>query len=237
MAFTWRDLLDILLVTALFYSLWRLIVGTRALNLVRGLLVYLLVWFLANLLGLATLSWILGNAATLGAFALIVVFQPELRGLLERLGRPQGPRATSLALEELLLGVARLAERRYGALIALERRTPLGEYAATGEVLEARLSARLLVTLFYPGTPLHDGGAILREGRLLAAGCLFPLSEAQVGLGTRHRAALGLSEVSDALVLVVSEETGSVRLAEGGRLSPPLSLEALRARLKEALHA
>jgi diadenylate cyclase len=237
MAFTWRDLLDILLVTALFYSLWRLIVGTRALNLVRGLLVYLLVWFLSNLLGLATLSWILGNAATLGAFALIVVFQPELRGLLERLGRPQGPRATSLALEELLLGVARLAERRYGALIALERRTPLGEYAATGEVLDARLSARLLVTLFYPGTPLHDGGVILREGRLLAAGCLFPLSEAQVGLGTRHRAALGLSEVSDALVLVVSEETGSVRLAEGGRLSPPLSLEALRARLKEALHA
>jgi diadenylate cyclase len=237
MAFTWRDLLDILLVTALFYSLWRLIVGTRALNLVRGLLVYLLVWFLSTLLGLSTLSWILGNAATLGAFALIVVFQPELRGLLERLGRPQGPRATSLALEELLLGVARLVERRYGALIALERRTPLGEYAATGEVLEARLSARLLVTLFYPGTPLHDGGAILREGRLLAAGCLFPLSEAQVGLGTRHRAALGLSEVSDALVLVVSEETGSVRLAEGGRLSPPLSLEALRARLKEALHA
>jgi diadenylate cyclase len=237
MAFTWRDLLDILLVTALFYSLWRLIAGTRALNLVRGLLVYLLVWFLSTLLGLATLSWILGNAATLGAFALIVVFQPELRGLLERLGRPQGPRATSLALEELLLGVARLAERRYGALIALERRTPLGEYAATGEVLDARLSARLLVTLFYPGTPLHDGGAILREGRLLAAGCLFPLSEAQVGLGTRHRAALGLSEVSDALVLVVSEETGSVRLAEGGRLSPPLSLEALRARLKEALHA
>ena len=237
MVLTWRDLLDILLVTALFYSLWRLIVGTRALNLVRGLLVYLLVWFLSTLLGLATLSWILGNAATLGAFALIVVFQPELRGLLERLGRPQGPRATSLALEELLLGVARLAERRYGALIALERRTPLGEYAATGEVLEARLSARLLVTLFYPGTPLHDGGAILREGRLLAAGCLFPLSEAQVGLGTRHRAALGLSEVSDALVLVVSEETGSVRLAEGGRLSPPLSFEALRARLKEALHA
>jgi len=237
MAFTWRDLLDILLVTAFFYSLWRLIVGTRALNLVRGLLVYLLVWFLSTLLGLSTLSWILGNAATLGAFALIVVFQPELRGLLERLGRPQGPRATSLALEELLLGVARLAERRYGALIALERRTPLGEYAATGEVLDTRLSARLLVTLFYPRTPLHDGGAILREGRLLAAGGLFPLSEAQVGLGTRHRAALGLSEVSDALVLVVSEETGSVRLAEGGRLSPPLSLEALRARLKEALHA
>ncbi|MGC8877472.1 diadenylate cyclase CdaA [Thermus sp.] len=237
MPFTWRDLLDILLVAVLFYYLYRLVAGTRALNLVRGVLVYLLVWFLASVLGLSTLAWLLGNAATLGAFALIVVFQPELRGFLERLGRAQGPRAPSLALEELLLGLSCLAERRHGALIALERRTPLGEYAATGEVLEARLSARLLVTLFYPGTPLHDGGAILRGGRLFAAGCVFPLSEAQVGLGTRHRAALGLSEVSDALVIVVSEETGAIRVAEGGRLSPPLSLEALRERLKGVAHA
>lgn len=237
MPFTWRDLLDILLVAVLFYYLYRLIAGTRALNLVRGVVVYLLVWFAASLLGLSTLSWLLGNAATLGAFALIVVFQPELRGLLERLGRAQGPKAPSLVLEELLLGLARLAERRYGALLALERRTPLGEYAATGEVLDARLSARLLVTLFYPGTPLHDGGAILRGDRLFAAGCVFPLSEAQMGLGTRHRAALGLSEASDALVIVVSEETGAIRLAEGGRLSPPLSLEALRERLKGAVHA
>jgi diadenylate cyclase len=138
MAFTWRDLLDILLVTALFYSLWRLIVGTRALNLVRGLLVYLLVWFLANLLGLATLSWILGNAATLGAFALIVVFQPELRGLLERLGRPQGPRATSLALGAPSGG----GPPRRKAVRGPDRpgkAHPFGEYAATGEVLEARL--------------------------------------------------------------------------------------------------
>lgn len=142
-----------------------------------------------------------------------------------------------MALEELLLGLSRLAERRYGALLALERRTPLGEYAATGEVLDARLSARLLVTLFHPGTPLHDGGAILRGGRLFAAGCVFPLSEAHLGLGTRHRAALGLSEASDALVIVVSEETGAIRVAEGGRLSPPLSLEALRERLKGVAHA
>ncbi|WP_279165276.1 diadenylate cyclase CdaA [Thermus scotoductus] len=237
MPLTWRDVLDILFVGILFYYLWRLIAGTRALNLVRGVLVYLAVWFLASLLGLSTLSWLLGNAATLGAFALIVVFQPELRGLLERIGRPQGPRAPSLALEELLLGLARLSERRYGAILALERRTPLGEYAATGEILEARLSARLLQTVFYPGTPLHDGGAILRGDRLFAAGCVFPLSEARMGLGTRHRAALGLSEVSDALVIVVSEETGAIRLAEGGRLSPPMSLEALREKLKEALRA
>jgi len=229
---TWRDGLDILLVALLLYSLWRLLADTRAVNLVRGLLVFLLVWFLAGLLGLRTLSWILGNAATLGAFALVVVFQPELRGLLERLGRGQ-PRQERWPYLELLRAVRRLAERGHGALIALERRTPLGDFAATGEILEARLSSRLLETLFFPGTPLHDGGVILREGRVLAAGCVFPLSEKEVDLGTRHRAALGLSEVSDALVIVVSEERGTVRVAEGGRLSPPLDLEALRQILKE----
>jgi diadenylate cyclase len=229
---TWQDGLDILLVALLLYSLWRLLADTRAVNLVRGLLVFLLVWFLAGLLGLRTLSWILGNAATLGAFALVVVFQPELRGLLERLGRGQ-PRQERWPYLELLRAVRRLAERGHGALIALERRTPLGDFAATGELLEARLSSRLLETLFFPGTPLHDGGVILREGRVLAAGCVFPLSEKEVDLGTRHRAALGLSEVSDALVIVVSEERGTVRVAEGGRLSPPLDLEALRQILKE----
>lgn len=229
---TWRDALDVLLVALFFYSLWRLLSDTRTANLVRGLLVFLLVWFLSGLLGLRTLSWLLGNAATLGAFALVVVFQPELRGLLERLGRPQA-RQERWPYVELLRAVRRLSERRHGALIALERRTPLGDLAATGEVLEARLSSRLLETLFTPGTPLHDGGAILREGRILAAGCVFPLSEKEVGLGTRHRAALGVSEVSDALVIVVSEERGTIRVAEGGRLSPPLDLEALRLILKE----
>ncbi|MER3557363.1 MAG: TIGR00159 family protein [Thermus sp.] len=229
---TWRDVLDILLVTFLFYSLWRLLQGTRAVNLVRGVLVFLLVWSLSGLLGLRTLSWILGNAATLGAFALVVVFQPELRGVLERIGRGQA-RQEQRPYLELIWAVRRLSERRHGALIALERRTPLGDLAATGEILEARLSSRLLETLFFPGTPLHDGGVILREGRILASGCVFPLSDKEVDLGTRHRAALGLSEVSDALVIVVSEERGSIRVAEGGRLSPPLSLEALRQILKE----
>lgn len=229
---TWRDALDVLLVALFFYSLWRLLSDTRAVNLVRGLLVFLLVWFLSGLLGLRTLSWLLGNAATLGAFALVVVFQPELRGLLERLGRAQA-RQERWPYVELLQAVRRLSERGHGALIALERRTPLGDLAATGEVLEARLSSRLLETLFTPGTPLHDGGAILREGRILAAGCVFPLSEKEVDLGTRHRAALGLSEISDALVIVVSEERGTIRVAEGGRLSPPLDFEALRLILKE----
>ncbi len=222
----WRDVLDILAVAVLFYYLYELIAETRALNLIRGLVVYVLVWFVADRLGLRALAWLLGNAATLGMFALIVVFQPELRGLLEHLGRGRlGPGAAGAeAVEELVRGVERMAARRLGALIAVERRTPLGEYASTGEVLDARVSARLLETIFTVGTPLHDGGVIVRAGRILAAACVFPLSarEDLVYLGTRHRAAVGLSEESDALVIVVSEERGTIRVAERGE--PPGNL-------------
>ncbi len=238
---TWRDALDILAVGTLFYYLYGLFAETRALNLIRGLVVYVLVWFVADRLGLKALAWLLGNAATLGVFALIVVFQPELRGVLERLGR--GRLATgvlpSVASEELVRGLERMAARRLGALVALERRTPLGEYAETGEVLEARVSARLLETIFTVGTPLHDGGVIVRGERLLAAACVFPLSEREdlVYLGTRHRAAVGLSEVSDALVIVVSEERGTIRVAERGELSPNLTPSELRTRLKEVFGA
>ena len=237
----WRDVLDILAVAVLFYYLYELIAETRALNLIRGLVVYVLVWFVADTLGLRALAWLLGNAATLGVFALIVVFQPELRGLLEHLGRGRlGPGAAGAeAVEELVRGVERMAARRLGALIAVERRTPLGEYASTGEVLDARVSARLLETIFTVGTPLHDGGVIVRAGRILAAACVFPLSarEDLVYLGTRHRAAVGLSEESDALVIVVSEERGTIRVAERGELSGNLTPSELRQRLLEVFGA
>ena len=237
----WRDVLDILAVAVLFYYLYELIAETRALNLIRGLVVYVLVWFVADRLGLRALAWLLGNAATLGMFALIVVFQPELRGLLEHLGRGRlGPGAAGAeAVEELVRGVERMAARRLGALIAVERRTPLGEYASTGEVLDARVSARLLETIFTVGTPLHDGGVIVRAGRILAAACVFPLSarEDLVYLGTRHRAAVGLSEESDALVIVVSEERGTIRVAERGELSGNLTPSELRQRLLEVFGA
>ncbi|WP_027891810.1 diadenylate cyclase CdaA [Calidithermus chliarophilus] len=235
---TWRDALDILAVATVFYYLYVLIAESRALNLVRGLLVYLLVWFVASRMGLNSLAWLLGNAATLGVFALIVVFQPELRGALERIGRGRLQRQplADAQLNELVRAVERLSALRYGALIAIERHTPLGEFAATGENIDARLSARLLESLFFNKTPLHDGGAILRGDRVLAAGCVFPLSEKQEKyLGTRHKAAIGLSEVSDALVIVVSEERGTLRLADGGRLSPPLQPVELRERIREGL--
>lgn len=239
MNLSWRDVIDILAVATVLYYTYGLLAETRAMNLVRGLFVYVLVWFAAEQLGLTTLSWLLGNAATLGMFALIVVFQPELRGVLERLGRGR-LRESPLDVEaarELLHAVERMAARRLGALVALERRTPLGEYAVTGEVLDARVSARLLETLFTVGTPLHDGGVIMRGRRLVAAGCVFPLSQRDdlKYLGTRHRAAVGLSEVSDAFVIVVSEERGTIRVAERGELSAILTPSELKERLREVL--
>ncbi len=239
MNLNWRDVVDILAVSTVLYYTYGLLAETRAMNLVRGLIVYVLVWFAAVQLRLTTLSWLLGNAATLGMFALIVVFQPELRGVLERLGRGRlrENRLDVEAARELLRAIERMAARRLGALIALERRTPLGEYAITGELLNARVSARLLETIFTVGTPLHDGGVIMRGRKLTAAGCVFPLSDRDdlKYLGTRHRAAVGLSESTDAFVIVVSEERGTIRVAERGRLSPNLTPSELKDRLREVL--
>ena len=238
--FTFFDALDIALVTILIYQAYRLVVNSRTLNLLRGLLVFGLLLYASRLLGLATINFILSQLATVGLFALIVVFQPELRSLLERVGRPtqreDAPQV--LALNEIARAVERLAERKIGALIALERQTPLGDYAGNGVTLDAAVTSLMLETIFARNTPLHDGGVIVQHGRIQAAGCLFPLQQEASGVrrlyGTRHRAALGLSELSDALIVVVSEERGSIRVALGGQLSPDLSLPELRERLREA---
>jgi diadenylate cyclase len=189
---------------------------------------------------LATINFILSQLATVGLFAVIVVFQPELRALLERVGRPReredAPQV--LALNEIARAAERLAERKIGALIALERLTPLGDYAGNGVTLDAAVTSLMLETIFARNTPLHDGGVIVQHGRIQAAGCLFPLQQESSGVrrlyGTRHRAALGLSELSDALIVVVSEERGSIRVAMNGQLSPDLSITELRERLREA---
>ena len=236
------DLLDIALVTVLLYQGYKLLVGTRAINLARGLVVFGLSWYAADRLGLRTITFLLSQLVTVGLFALVVVFQPELRAVLERLGRGRVREPAPLAsvIGEISRAVEWLAERRTGALIALERRTPLGEYASTGVPLDAQASAEVLETIFARNTPLHDGGVVVRHGRLVAANCLFPLQNLDDGVyrhyGTRHRAALGLSDVSDALVVVVSEERGVIRVAEGGQLSPDLSVTELRERLREGLY-
>lgn len=235
-----RDLLDILLVAGLVYQGYKLMVGTRAVNVLRGILVFAGVWVAAQLLGLVTLSTLLGRAGTVGIFALVVLFQPELRAALERVGRYRSREASGgAALQELARALERLAERKTGALIAIERRTPLGEYAATGVALDAKVSTPFLEALFARNAPLHDGGVILQGSRVVAAGCLFPLQQSDGTYrryGTRHRAAIGLSEVSDAVVLVVSEERGSMRLALAGRLSADLNGTELREQLRTLVY-
>ena len=237
---TLRDLLDILLVAALLYHGYKLVAGTRAVNVVRGIMVFAGVWVAARLLGLVTLTDLLGRAGTVGLFALVVLFQPELRAALERVGRPRGAaERDGAALQDLARALERLAERKTGALVAIERRTPLGEYAATGVPLDAVVSVPFLEALFARNAPLHDGGVIVQGARVVAAGCLFPL-QASDGTyrryGTRHRAAIGLSEVTDAVVLIVSEERGSMRIALNGRLGPDLTPTELREQLRELVY-
>lgn len=236
-----RDVLDVLLVAFLIYQGYLLVVGTRAVNVLRGILVFAGVWVAAQLLGLTTLSYLLGRAGTVGLFALVVLFQPELRAALERVGRPRGRDlgASGAALQDLARAMERLAERRTGALIAIERRTPLGEYAATGVPLDAVVSVPFLEALFARNAPLHDGGVVIQGSRVLAAGCLFPLQSSDGTYrryGTRHRAAIGLSELTDAVVLVVSEERGSMRLALAGRLGPDLNGSELRDQLRTLIY-
>ncbi|MFN3265929.1 MAG: diadenylate cyclase CdaA [Deinococcales bacterium] len=238
---TFLDLLDILLVAILLYQAYRLMADSKTLNLVRGLVVFGLALYAARLLGLTALHAILERVAAIGLFALIVIFQPELRAVLERVGRPRQAEDTPqvVSLNEIARAIEWLSERKVGALVALERQTPLGDYANSGIKLDAEVSSGLLETIFARNTPLHDGGVIVQHGRIRAAGCLFPLQSDSHGVqrlyGTRHRAALGLSEQTDALVIVVSEERGSVRLAEGGVLSPDLTVLELRERLRQSV--
>ncbi|MDI3328192.1 MAG: diadenylate cyclase CdaA [Alicyclobacillaceae bacterium] len=238
------DVLDILLVTYVLYRMILLIRGTRAVQLLKGIVVILVATGLSSYLHLRAMSWLLDKALTVGLFAIPVVFQPELRRALEQLGRGRlfswsfpasGEREADRWITELTRAVQILAKNRIGALVALERETGLGDYAETGIPVDARVSAELLVNIFIPNTPLHDGAVIIRQGRIAAAGCVLPLSDSQdlaKQLGTRHRAAVGLSEHSDAVAVVVSEETGQISLAVEGTLNRDLDEQALREMLR-----
>jgi diadenylate cyclase len=227
---SFTTLLDIGITALLIYWLFSLIQGTRAVRLVIGVAVLILVYALAQLLDLRLLSQILQTGAVVGLFALVVVFQPELRRALERIGRvgslgwlvsPGEARVAERVAAAVAASSARLAAQRAGALIVIERETGLGEYAETGVPLDAELSVDLICTIFVPRTPLHDGAVIVRGERIVAAGATLPLAELTVQperIGTRHRAALGITEQTDAVVVVVSEETGRMSLVERARI-------------------
>lgn len=238
---TWVDALDILIVTLIFYSILILVRGTRADQILQGLAIVLVAGMLiSSVFHLTLLNWLLRYSIPVALIALPVIFQPELRRLLEYLGRSSKvmnlprtsfSRGTERTVDEICQATTRLKDRRQpGALICIERSTGLEDYAASGVRMDALVSAELLLTIYYPNSPLHDGAAIIRGDRLIAAAVLLPLSEqnAYADLGTRHRAALGLSEQTDALVLIISEETGTLSLAEHGRLIRNVSEDRLR---------
>lgn len=238
--------IDIALVAYVIYKLIMVIRGTRAVQLVKGITVILAVWFLSGFLGLNTLQWIMQQAVTYGLLAIIIIFQPELRRALEQLGRGRLFQSSSTVAEEevqetiehIVKASHYMGKRRIGALISIERETGMNDYVETGIGMNARLTSELLINVFIPNTPLHDGAVILKNDVIVAAGCYLPLSEnpfISKELGTRHRAALGVSEVTDAITLAVSEETGGISVTKNGELHRSLDEDALRKFLETEL--
>ena len=232
----WRDVLEVVLVAYVLYRVLLLFHGTRTLQIVTGLAMLLAAYAAAWLLKLDMITYILGFVFQYGAIALLVVFAPELRAALAHLGQARFARLFRQmeqreVAEEIVEAVERLSRSGIGAIIVIEREVPLDQYAESGSQMEAKISADLLTTIFTPYSPLHDGAVVVRGDTIIAAGCILPLSQkplADRALGTRHRAALGLTDETDALVVVVSEERATVSIAERGRLWRDLSTAEVR---------
>lgn len=233
------DVIDILIVAFVVYKVLGFIRETRAEQLIKGLLILVAATFLADAFDLYTISWILNGTLTLGVIALVIVFQPELRRGLEYVGRSKIVKSpfgqfdkekAKLIVSSFTKAIDEFSKCKTGALIVVERETALSDVAETGTTLNALVSTELLGNIFYEGAPLHDGAVIIRGDRVMAAGCVLPLTQnnqLSSELGTRHRAALGITENSDALVLIVSEETGIISMADNGRLSRFLDIKSV----------
>jgi len=233
-----RIIVDIAIVWYVLYKLIMIIRGTKAIQLLKGIVVVLIVWVVSIIFELKTIQWLTNQAILWGFLVIIILFQPELRRALEQLGRGSIFTRSSLSEDQkteqivnsIVDSTIYMAKRRIGALITLELETGIGEYAETGIPIDAKLTNQLLTNIFTPNTPLHDGAVIIKNDRIVAAACYLPLSESPSisrDLGTRHRAALGISEVTDALTIVVSEETGSISYTKNGELYRNVSEEQL----------
>ncbi len=233
---TWRQALDIALVALVFYYILLLIRGTRAVQVLLGLSFLVVVYFVARATGLHTLYTILDKFLIVLPFAVIVLFQSEIRRALARFGRNplwgfRGQEKTVTGFQDIVLAATTLASKRLGALIVMERLEGLREFAENGISIDGKLSYDLLVNIFNPAAPLHDGAVLINQDRVVAAGCFLPLSlsaEISTSLGTRHRAAIGITRETDALAVIVSEETGTISVAIGGELHRDLDATALR---------
>lgn len=241
------DIIEMIIIAVLFYYLIIWFKRTSAWTLVKGILVILIIMLLAQMFNFSTILWIITKTLNVGIIALIIIFQPELRRALEQLGKTllfrklAGIASTSeqkisdAATEEIIRAVAELSRTKTGALISIEEKISLSEYEKTGIKLDADISSQLLLNIFIDKTPLHDGAVIIKDGKIAAATCYFPLSASRSlnkKYGTRHRAALGVSEVSDAFTIVVSEETGHISFTVSRMMIEDVSIDELRRRLK-----
>jgi len=247
----WIDIVDILLVALLLYELYKLLKGTVAINIFFGIVAVVLIWQVVNALKMELLSQILGAFISVGFIALIVIFQPEIRRFLLALGtttfmRRRGRRflfwrlnfddQTEIDADAIVMACNRMGETKQGALLIITRKNELKQYVNTGEILNARLSTPLIENIFYGQGPLHDGATIISGNTIMAAACILPVSgnsEIPKRLGLRHRAAVGITEVSDAIAIVVSEENGKIRYAVDGKLSSKVNVAELKSFLEE----
>jgi diadenylate cyclase len=234
LAVMWRPVLEILFIWLLIYNLFRFFEGTRAINVLIGLILLAVIFNIAKFMGLNTINWVLTKLFAVGVLAFLIIFQPELRRGLARIGQNTffgGFLKKGGTVDELIQACEYLSRNRIGAIIAIERDMGLKNYIELGIALDAKVSADLLITLFAPNTPTHDGGVIIQNDRISACGALFPLSldmDLARHLGTRHRAAIGLTEETDAVCVVVSEERGTISIAAEGKLTKNLEGDALR---------
>ncbi len=246
--FTWIDLLDILLVAYFVYQMLSWFKGTRTFQLLRGLILLFVLFIISELFQLTTIVWLLQKFATIIVISVIIVFQPELRKALEHLGRgklltrfflPEQEEGKGI-LHQLLRAIDELAHTKTGAIMAIERNTGLSEFMESGVGIDAHVDSELILAIFQKKSPLHDGAMIIQGNRIAAVSCLLPLSETNLSdkrLGTRHQAALGLSELTDALIIVVSEQTGTISVAENGHLERFLTRELLEEKLLKLYQA
>jgi len=242
--YIWKPIVEILILWSVIYHIMLFFVGTRAIQVLRGVVLIMLAFFLFQRLGLEVLDWLFTKLFAISVLAILIIFHPEIRQGLARLGQRHlfGPVLREEDLDHMLKSIGRAAEclarDKIGALIVLEKNDPLTNYIESGVMIDARISSDLIQAVFTPNNPLHDGGLIIQNGRVIAAGCLFPLTQnldlSRV-FGTRHRAALGLSEETDAVIIIVSEERQDLSLVYRGRLYKDLSHDEMISKAKEVM--
>ncbi len=230
-----RNMVDIFIVAVIFYMAYKFLAKTRAIQLMKGVVIIFIIAILSMLLRLDTLNWLIENLALYGAIAVIILFQPELRRLITQFGQrnwiASDTTKETFPLDEVVNALTAMAEERIGSLIVIERNTGLKSYAEAGVAVDAVITEEFIRTIFFPMTPLHDGAIIIQEGRITAAACYLPLSDSKQlrkQHGARHRAALGIAEESDALALITSEETGNISIMVNGRIYPRIKVSDLK---------